>query len=70
MVIASGVDLTHPMIAADNADNLFVSYLDNAVPSVKFVKASRGLSAGSLGDRRLVACADQRHGRPGPNLSS
>ena len=42
VVIASGNDLTHPMIACDSSDNLYVSYLDNAVPAVKFVKRPAG----------------------------
>ena len=30
------------MIACDSSDNLYVSYLDNAVPAVKFVKRPAG----------------------------
>jgi hypothetical protein len=42
VAIASSSDLMHPMIACDNADNLYVSYLDNAAPAVKFVKRQAG----------------------------
>jgi hypothetical protein len=42
VTIATSSDLTHPMIACDAANNLYVSYLDNAVPAVKFVKRPAG----------------------------